>query len=173
MMQKSKTTKSKKSGRVTGEAVLYFFLHNLISVGFFFLFTINLELYDGSEVSIAFLFTSEFWEMVIFDVLLFSVISSIIGRASAYGVMRVYFKYGKKNKQMKRWTELNSGINKFSLVIFLLTAFITAVVYSLGMIFILQDRIFNEDSLSTLVATYILFKVGVFFLVRWFIGAKT
>lgn len=177
-MQKSKISKrnspgkKQKTERVTGDALLYFFLHNLISVFFFFLFTVRLEIYDGTNVSVAFLFTLEFWEMVIFQILLFSIVSSIIGRITAFMLMKAYFKYGAK-KSMKRWTELNTGINRFSLVIFLLTALITSIVYSLGIIAILQDRIFSENTLLTLIFTYILFKTGVFFVVRWFIGSKT
>ncbi len=177
-MQKSKKSrrpysrKKKKAKRVTGDALLYFCLHNLISVFFFFLFTVRLDVYDGMDVPIAFLFTSEFWEMVIFQILLLSIVSSSIGRATAFFIMKGYFKYGAK-KAMKRWSELNTGINNFSLIIFLLTALITSIVYSLGIVMILQDRIFSDNSLLTLIFTYILFKTGVFFFVRWLVGSKT
>ncbi|HEC40452.1 MAG TPA: hypothetical protein ENI29_19580 [bacterium] len=177
MMQKSKKSRGsysrrkKKSKRVTGDALLYFCLHNLISVFFFFLFTIRLEVYDGMDIPVAFLFTSEFWEMVIFQVLLFSIVSSIIGRSTAFLIIKGYFKYGTK-KTMKRWSELNRGINNFSLIIFLVTALITSIVYSLGIVIILQDRIFSDNSILTLIFTYILFKTGVFFFIRWLVGSK-
>lgn len=185
-MQKSKKSrpysrKKQKSERVTGDALLYFCLHNLISVMFFFFFTVSFKVYEGKDIIISYVFTLDFWEMVIFQVLLFSIISSAIGRISAFLIMKAYFKYRAKKttkttkttKTMKRWSELNRGINRFVLSIFLLTAFITSLLYSLGLVAILQDRIFNETSLLSLILTYILFKTGLFFLIRWVVRSKT
>ncbi len=169
---KTKKPKTKRTDRVTGDALLYFTLHITISVLFFFLFTVRLEVYEAKNVPITFFFTSEFWDMVIFQVFVFIIISSIIGRITAYYIIKAYFYYGTK-KSTKRWTEINRGINKFSLLIFLLTALTTSIIYSLGIIAVLQDRIFNESTLLTLIFTYILFKVGCFFFWRWIIGAKT
>lgn len=169
---KAKRTKAKRTDRVTGDALLYFFLHSLISVLFFFLFTVRLEVYEAKDVPITFFFTSDFWDMVMFQVLLFIIISNVIGRITAYFIIRAYFYYRTK-KSMKRWTELNRGINKFSILIFLLTALTTSIIYSLGIIAILQDKIFDENTLLTLIATYILFKIGCFFFWRWLIRAKT
>ena len=176
-----KPRKKQKTERVTGDALSYFILHNLISVGFFFLFTVGLEVYEISNIEIGELFTleffREFWSMVIFDVFCFSVVSSIIGRSSAFLLIRGYFsvrnKKRKKQKTMKRWTELNSGINKFNLVVFLVTAFLTSIVFSIGIIATLNYKIFDESSLLTLVVIYSMFKIGIYFVVKYITKART
>lgn len=184
-MDKSKKSYSRKAQRphvqttqkVTGDAISYFILHNMISVFFFFLFTINLEVYDAREITITFLFTLDFWEMVIFEVFIFSMLSSGIGRVGAYLIIKggYYLRNRKRRKKKitKRWGELNSGINQFHWLVFILTALITSLIYSLGVVFILRDTIFSSDSLSSLIVIYIGFKVGVYFFIRWLTKAKT
>jgi len=181
-MHKSKTQKqTQTTERVTGDALFYFITHNIISVAFFFFFTIGLEVYEIADMPIISLFSIDFmvdfWNMVIFDVFLFSVFSSIIGRILAFGIMKLYFylrnKKRRRQKTMKIWSELNSGINRFNLMVFLITAFLTSIIYSLGVIATLNNNIFDESSLITLIVVYAMFKISIYFVVRWITKAKT
>lgn len=174
-MRRNKTQHSGKSERVTGDLIWYFALHNLISVGFFFFFTIGLDLYMGQDLMLSDLFSKEFWELVILQIFPLSIISSLIGRASAYlsinGFIKLKNRKRRVKKSTKRWSELNRGINRLGLVFFI-TALITSVIYSLGLVGILQYAIFSEETLLTLIMVYIGLKIGTFYLVRWGIGAK-
>ena len=174
MREKNKNY-SGKSERVTGDLIWYFCLHNLISVFFFFLFTISFDLYMGQELMLSDIFSKEFWGMVLLQVFPLSILSSIVGRGSAYYMINGYIKlkYHKRRvkKSIKRWSELNRGINKLGLV-FLITALITSIIYSLGLVGILQYALFSEETLLTLIVVYIGLKIGIFYLVRWGIGAK-
>lgn len=167
--------KERKSGRVEGDLLTYFIAHNIISVFFFFVFTVYFGIYIGKERLISFVFQKEFWEMTIFQVFPIGIVSSIIGRITAYYIMKLY--YDRKNrrrkmkKSMKRWNELNSGINRLGLAFFL-AMLITSIIFSLGLIGILQFMIFNEKTLLTLIAIYIGVKIATFYLVSWFVGTK-
>ena len=173
---KSQNQQITTATRVTGDAVVYFILHNLISVFFFFLFTIRLEVYDATIMTFSDIFTLEFWGLVIIEVFFLSVVSGIIGRVGAYLSIKTYFYFRNqkrtKKKIMKRWGELHSGINEFNLIIFVLTSFITSLVYSLGVIAVLQNKIFDEESLLTLIGIYVMVKIGIYFLVRWIAKSK-
>lgn len=172
-----KRAKQTTATRVTGDSLLYFIFHNSISVFFFFLFTINIETYDMTRIPASYLFSSEFWKLVIYNIFFISLVCGIIGRVGAYSTIvgYYYFRNRKRTKQKttKRWGELNSGINQFNIIVFVLTAFITSVIYALGVVVYLQHTIFGTESFVVLVGIYILFKVGIYFGVRWLTKAKT
>ncbi|MFW9968753.1 MAG: hypothetical protein ACFFDF_01045 [Candidatus Odinarchaeota archaeon] len=166
---------STKSERMTGDVIWYFCLHNLISVFFFFLFTISFDIYMGQDLMLSDIFSKAFWKMVLFQVFPSAIISSIIGRITAYFIINGYIKvkYRKRRikKKGKKWSELNRGINGLGLIFFF-SAFITSIIYSLGLVSILQYAIFSQETLLTLIIIYIGLKLGTYLLVRWFVGAK-
>jgi len=172
---RSRREVSGKSERVEGDLLTYFVLHNLISVIFFFLITVRLGIYVGRERLIGFVFQKEFWEMTIFQVFPIGVISSFIGRITAYYIMKGYHNYKNRkkkiNKSMKKWSELNKGINRLGLAFFI-SALITSTIYSLGVISVLQFAIFSEETLLTLIIVYIGIKIGTFYFVQWLVGTK-
>lgn len=161
---------SRKSERATGDLITYFILHNIISITFFFLITIQLEIYVGKDRLIGYIFQKEFWDLAILQVFPISIVSSIIGRITAFFMINLYLKYQKK-KAPKRWSELNKGLNKLGLQ-FIITAIITAIFYSLGIIGILQYAVFSEETLLSLIIIYVGVKIGTFYFVQWFIGTK-
>lgn len=142
---------------------------------FFFLITVRLGIYVGKERLIGFVFQKEFWEMTIFQVFPIAVISSIIGRITAYFMINGYYNYKDRKRKIKRatkkWSELNKGINRLSLAFFI-AALITSTIYSLGVISILQFAIFSEETLLTLIIVYVGIKIGTFFLVKYLVGEK-
>ncbi|KKL54465.1 hypothetical protein LCGC14_2265140 [marine sediment metagenome] len=166
---RKRNKKRKKVTRASGDAILYFFLHNIISLIFFFALTINLDIYSGTDIMMSYVFSGEFWYMALVQVFLIYILSSVIGRVMAYLTINLYCNI--KERPMKRWSELNRGINKLGLV-FLLTGIVTSIIYSLGLVAILQNAIFNENTLITLIIIYMGFKLGTFVIIRWFVGAK-
>ena len=168
-----KTGKREKTERVEAEAISYFFWHNLFSVFIFFLMTMQFGLFKERNYSFSYIFSIDFGLFVII-IFCFSLLAGFIGRLTAYIVLKAYFswrnKRNRKIKVMKKFGELNSGINKISIAFFI-SAFITAVVFSLGVVLLLQNMLFDENTLLTLMATYLLLKIGIFFgiklLVEW------
>ena len=166
-------TKKDKTERVEAEAISYFFWHNLFSVFIFFLMTMQFGVFGERNYSASYLFSMAFVEFVLV-IFCFSLIAGFLGRLLAYIVLRLYFSWrSKKNgriKVMKKFGELNSGLNKISIT-FVISAFITAVVFAFGVVILLQNMLFDENTLLTLMATYLLLKMGIFFgiklLVEW------
>ena len=142
---------------------------------FFFLITVRLGIYIGKERLIGFIFQKEFWEMTIFQIFPIAIISSIIGRITAYFMINGYYNYKDRKKKIKRatkkWSELNRGINRLGLSFFI-AVLITSTIYSLGVISMLQFAIFSEETLLSLIIVYVGIKIGTYFFVQWLIGAK-
>ena len=149
--------------RVTGEGIWYFLVHNMISIVLFFMLTIGFSLYGKKDSNIAFLFDIEYWKLVliIFGILL---MSGVMARILAYVFLWLFFKYARK-RIMRKFGDLNTGINKISFP-FLITSLIAAVIYSLGVVLILQQAIFSQQTFWTLVMTYIIIKITIFLIVK-------
>lgn len=119
--------------------------------------------YGARDRSVGYVFSIDFLDFILL-IFIFSLGAGLLGRLLAYLIMKLYFDW--KRKAMKKVGELNRGINKVS-VGFFLSAFITAIAYSLGVVAILQDKMFNTHTLITLMATYLVLKIGIYFLVKY------
>lgn len=150
------------SQRVVGDSIWYFCFHNLVSVSLFFIFTLSWGLYGEKNSNIGYIFSTDFW-LLFLQIFAISLISGIIARISVFIIMRAYYRW--QGKSMKRWGEISSGMNKIGLT-FLLSTLLTALVFCLGLIAILQDRIFDEKTLLTLMFSYLIIKLGIFFIIR-------
>ena len=170
-----KRTYEEKSERATGDLLTYFIIHNMVSVFFFFLFTLSFGVFIGKDRLIGFIFQKEFWEMAIFQVFPICVISSLIGRITAYYILKGYHNYRNRKRTIqrtpKRWSELNTGINRLGLAFFI-AALITSFIFSLGIVGVLQYAVFDEQTLLTLIIIYIGIKIGTYYFVSWFVGTK-
>jgi len=175
IMQEGRRDYVESGERASGDLFGYFLLHNLISVWFFFVFTIGLGIYTERDVTFVYFFSSEFWELTIFQIFPISVISSILGRITAFYGVKGCYKYMDRNRKVKkptkRWSEMNRGINRMGLR-FLITALLTSFIYSLGIIILLSYSIFNEATLLPLMLIYFSLKVTIYLFVRWFVGSK-
>ena len=174
-MRKNRERVGGKSERVGGDALTYFIAHNSISIFLFFVVTLYLEIYAGKEQLIGFIFQREFWELTLFQIFPISVLCSLLGRIGAYYIINWSIEYKNKKrsikKSTKRWGELNEGINRLGLV-FVISALITSLIYSLGLVAILQFVVFNEESFFALISIYVIFKIGTHVFVRWLVGTK-
>jgi len=175
IMQEGRRNYIESSERASGDLFGYFLLHNLISVLFFFWFTMSLGVYIERDFTFVHAISSEFWELTIFQIFPLSVISSILGRVTAFYSIKGYYKYKDRKKKIKRttkrWSEMNTKINRMGLR-FLITALLTSFVYSVGMITMLSYAVFDETTLLPLVLIYFGLKVGIYLFVRWFVKSK-
>lgn len=155
-----------KTERATGDLLSYFILHNLVSMLMFFMLTIGLGTYVYKEFTLSLMFTEEFWNIV-FQVFWISVCGIIFGRATVFYAIRWYHSY--KDRTTKRWSELNRGINKigFRLAI---SVFLSSIAYTMGLVIMLSDAIFDETKILPLMVVYLGLKIGMYFIVRWFVG---
>jgi len=153
-----------KKMKTTGNLIAYFILHNLNSVTFFFLLTVNLGLYSEQTI-----LSIGFWELYI-EVFSISIVSSILGRITAYFLISLYHKYITKRETMK-WKQFNRGINKLGLR-FLIASLISSLIYCLSITIIPISSIFDENTLITLILVYFGLKVFIYLGVRWMVGSK-
>jgi len=163
------------SERASGDLLVYFILHNMISVFFFFVFTVSMGIYVEQSLTLGYVFSKEFLELTTFQIFPISVISSIIGRITAFYAIKAGYAYDDRKRRikrsMKRWSELNEGINKMGLK-FLITALITSFFYSLGIVALLSYLVFDETTLLPLIIIYSGLKISTYFFVRWLVGSK-
>lgn len=182
-MRKDGSNATESSERVSGDLVGYFLLHNLISVFFFFVVTIALGIYTEQNVLfgynwtqiIEYVISSEFWELTVFQIFPISILTSIFGRITAFLSIKGYIKYRDRNLKVKRatkrWSELNQKINRMGIK-FIITALITSFFYTVGIVSLLSQFVFDEITLLPLIVVYSVLKVGTHFFVRWLVGSK-
>ncbi|MHA1502436.1 MAG: hypothetical protein ACTSSB_11350 [Candidatus Heimdallarchaeota archaeon] len=152
--------------RVQGDSLYYFCFHNLISILLFFLFALNLKLFESQSDEISQILSIGYVQLL-FMIFGISLLCGILGRIIAYILLKMVF----KNKPIKTFGEFNQGINKISMS-YLLSTFVSAVIFSIGAFAILQNVLFDEESLFTLMATYIIIKIGVYLATRMFSSFK-
>lgn len=174
---------AQKTERASGDLLLYFITHNIISGLLFFFVTLGVGIYDqqqeiyGLDVFQIFfyLFSSMFWVMTL-QAIFILFLCCVAGRITAFYGIKGYYWYidrdSRIKRTIKRWSELNKGINRFGIRWFLTTA-ITAVIYCMGAVSLLSNMVFNEDTLLPLMVIYILVKIAVYFFVKWLVGSKS
>lgn len=101
-MKKDKNNYAKSSERASGDLFGYFLLHNIISVFFFFVFTVSMGVYVEQTMTFGYIFSREFLELTVFQIFPISVISSIMGRITAFYSIKIYYKYVDRNRKVKR-----------------------------------------------------------------------
>lgn len=174
-MRKEKSNYTGSSERVSGDLLGYFLLHNAISVFYFFVVTICMGIYVAQELTFEYVFSRDFLDLTLFQIFPISVISSILGRITAFYGIKGYYKYADRNRKikrvMKRWSELNIKINRMGIKFFI-TALITSFFYSMGLITLLTYLVFDETTLLPLIVIYSVLKIGTHFFVRWLCGSK-
>ena len=163
-MPRSKKQKKDRAERVSGDNIMYLFIHNIISVFVFFILTIQYGLYDiEKNDSVASFLSLHFWGLVLI-VFLYGVIAGLLGRLLAFILLRTYYYYVKK-KSMKRFRGLNRGLSKINIGFFLASLF-TAIFYMIGFLGILQIELFKEANLLTLMGAYVILKLIVLISVK-------
>lgn len=158
----------RKAERVEGEILWYLVFYNTISGLLFILITNSMGIYELKEDSISIILTSDFL-FLIFAIFVVSLITSIVGRIIAFFTLK--FIFNRYNKNMKRFGEINKGMNKIGMV-YLVSTLITALLFALGAVAILENLIYDKTTVLTLFATYLILKITVYILVKLFFNFK-
>ena len=176
-MKKNEKEYTSKNERASGDLLSYFLYHNLISVLFFFVITISLGIYADKNVTdgytwiqvFGYVISSDYWQLTVFQIFPISLLSSVMGRITAFYLIRIYYNYY-GNRATKRWSELNRGINRMGIK-FVITALITSFFFTIGLITLLSVFVFDEKTLLPLMVIYSVLKIGTYFFVRWLVGS--
>lgn len=154
-----------KSEKTEGEHVIYFLLHYTVSTIFFFGFTLRFGIYEIEDYTITYLFTLEFLELigVLFCI---SILCTIIGRTLAYALLWVIHTQF-LDKTIKNFRGINTGINKITIYKFIIMTILSSFFFAIGFITILQDTLFDEKTLGSLIIVYLLVKLGTFAFVNF------
>lgn len=177
-MKKNEKGYSGKNERISGDLLGYFLLHNFISVLLFFIITISIGIYVDKYVTdgytwmevLGYVISSDFWQLTVFQIFPISLLSSLMGRITAFYLIKIYCSYY-GNRSIKRWSELNRGINRMG-VKFVITALITSFFFTIGLVALLSVYVFDEQTLLPLIVVYTALKLGIFFFTRWLVGSK-
>lgn len=168
---------TKKPERASGDQISYFLLHNITSSIIFIIITISVGVYIGYSTFlgygwleiIGYVFSVEYLSLV-FVIFGYAILSGIFGRILSFYIIKLYHKYYRR-RSTKRWSEYNSGINRMG-IRWMLAALITSLFYTIGIIAILSQAIFNEITLLPLMIIYFGLKIFIYLIVRWVTGSK-
>lgn len=151
--------------RMEGESIYYFTLHNIFSM-LIFMTIINLGGYVNvyqtwtDAISLEFLVDI----MRIFGLYIFS---GILGRAFGFLFIRWHSK--RREKESKKFNELDKGINKMS-YIWIISLLIGAILFVIGAYTGLQQIIFGTINIGTIIITYLVVKIIIYLFLKWRLG---
>jgi len=164
---KSKEKYKKREGRSEGDQMIYYLLHSVISSFLFIMLAIYLNFFRLKSDTMNFIFSVDFL-MTILAIFIVSIITNFFGRIVAYLVLQLIY----RRTATKTFLELNStGLNKLG-IRYLVATLIASLLFTTGMVYILQLKIFGEDTIVSLILTYILIKIFIFILTKFLIGVK-
>jgi len=158
-----------KSKRVQGDSVYFFILSNIVSLVVFFILAFNLDIFNSTVVTISDMISFDFGRLLlmIFGLML---VSGIVGRIMAYITIRLIAHYY-MGRETKKIGEFISGINGISFSYFFSTL-ISAILFAIGGLKVIQEKIFGEVTIITLIFTYVIVKIIVFLISRLFSSWK-
>jgi len=154
-----------RKGRYNGDRYYYMILHNIISMFLFFWLAISMGLFGKKTQIIQELFRIEFVELFIY-VFALTIFTGLIARGISYVIL--YLLIVKWRKQdMKKIGEINYGIDAINFN-YIISSLLASLLFSIGALVILQDVIFNSNSIISLFLSYGIMKSGVYLLVKLF-----
>ena len=159
--------RSIKNKRSEGDQLFYYILYSMVSMLIFLVVGTQLEYFNLRSNQISFLFTLEFFGIVII-VFLWQLLSNFIARILSYFIIKAVYKH----TAIKTIYELNSyGINQIG-VRFFLSTFLSSLLWSIGAMVILQNQIFGSNDLLSLILTYIIVNITLYFFTKIIVRAK-
>lgn len=141
--------------------ISYFVQHNLFSIIFFFTVAMAINLFEQQTYSLWDILS---WDFCKFIALIFglNVLVGLLARILAHLILYYYFK--SQEKTIKPFIDMNTGINAMDFVYFL-TTIISSITFAIGLIGLLQIKVFQENTLTTLVGSYIIIKLIIYVIV--------
>lgn len=153
--------------KTEGEHISFFFWHNFIAVGLFFIIMINLGIFDITDIELSYILSWSFAETIIW-VFIISFCVDIAGRFIAYFlIIRPFSKYVYK-RDCKGFREISTGINRFSYKT-IITLLLSSFLFSIGALYLIGELLFEENTIWALIFTYAILKIGIFLIVKLFI----
>jgi len=157
--------------RMEGDNIIYFMIHNSISFVAFFFIAWNLNLFDVGDDSISYLISMEFLRLLLLIFGLSLICSLLIGRILGYGILWIIFNFGLKKKVRTFWHLNTHGMNEINLS-YLISTILSSLMFAVGALFVLENKLFGENTLFSLIITYILIKIIIYLFTRVFSTIK-
>lgn len=165
--------KEKKSflGNGNGDNLWFFILYNIYSLIVFFIFGYSANLFV-SITMISQIFSVEFLNVYL-NILFWNIISSIFGWFLALFTLRAFKTYVLK-KAMKNFHDLNVGLNKFPItsLAFYISIFISTFCFTIGASTIIENLLFSELSIITLMISFLLIKIVIYGITKMIIESR-
>lgn len=160
---------SMRGHRAKADRLAYYIFHSSLGAIIFLSLAIQLDLLGLRTDAITYLFTLEYWSLVLLT-FFWSIIASVVGRIIAYLFLQgLYWKNATKN-----FWELNSkGLNKMSFRWFI-ALFLTAIIWTIGALAIIQNKVFgNTEDIVSMIIIYLTVKFVIFITTKVIVDAKT
>lgn len=165
--QKTETYKKIKEGRSEGDSPIYYAIHNLIGSGFFIFIIFYYDLFNLREITVGDVLTVNFLYSILV-LFIISVTTNILGRFLGHPILTLIY----RKTVTKTFWELNStGINKIGLRYFG-AIFISSLLFALGAVAIIQNKVFKENTLESLILTYLIIKIIIYTITKIWIKTK-
>jgi len=165
MYQKERDIKN----RAEGDKTVYYILHSLFTVLFFIVIGLYFDFFTMKSDLVRDLFTWSFLMAIIY-VFIASFLTNMVARVFAYKMVQGIYR---KSATKDFWVLNSTGINKIGIRYFF-AIFLTSIVFCLGAVFILQEKIFGteEGEIISFIIIYASLKVVVFITTKIIVDAK-
>jgi len=151
--------KRPRTGKGEGDKFWFFVFHNLISIAVFFWIAIAVDLFEKQADSLFDIFSFSF-VYFLFEVLLISVISGFFGRILTYIPLKLWYNYVSR-KEIKSFGQINKGVNEMLSMSYIISTLLSSIIFALGALTIIQSKLFEEDTLGTLILSYLIIKITI------------
>jgi len=162
-----KRSKIKRREKMEGEHLSYFAIHNLLSIAVFFMITIRMGVFDIVDIELSYILSWSFAETIIW-VFIISCIAEAFGRLVGYFAIIVPVSKYIYKRDYKSFRIINEGINRFSYKT-IITLLLSSFLFSIGALYLISGLLFEENTLYVLILSYIIIKVGVYLILKFFI----
>ncbi len=164
--EKPKGIKRHRSKRFQGDNLVYFAIHTTLAIILFTFLSYQMDLFGSEQNSISYLLSRDFVILVL-EVWFWLIITSFKARLIGFALLKGFSK-----KTVRRFTDMNrNGINKIGLAFFI-AYLLDSLVFSMGILYIIQDRLFGELSVGAFVGALVLVKFCIFIITRIFTDKK-
>ena len=166
MRRKNRAIQNKEKvswGRASGEDKWYFILHNVFSMCLFFLVATRLRLFSKQSYSLFDIISFDFLGFICVVIGL-TILLGLFARVFAYCIFYLFYRYSLE-KHIKSYWSMNKGINEMTTYSYFISVILNSILFSIGVVTLIQLKLFQESSLYTLIGAYIIIKIGVYLFV--------
>lgn len=153
--------------KASGEEKFFFIFHNLLSMVLFFYTARKVDLFGQQSYSFLDIISFKFIQLI-GVVIGLTLLFGLLSRAIVYGIFRIvnYYKNEKKKgtsiTTMKSFIDMNRGINEFTTFSYLKIQIYSSIAFAIGIIAIVQIKIFQSNKLWALISAYTIVKLVIY-----------